>query len=66
VLLFVFGESFAEICLKIKLSNIIYTGIMKLYPVCFGIRDNQRCSTARYISARNKSLLYCGLSHMQL
>jgi len=64
VLLFVFGKSFANICLKIYLSNIIYTNIVELYAVCFGIRDNTRYSKASYISARNKSWLYCGLSHV--
>jgi len=44
VLLFVFGKSFAEICLKILLSNIIYTSIIRLYAVCFWIRNNQRYS----------------------
>jgi len=39
-MLFVFGKSFAEICLKISLSNIIYTSIIKLYAVCFWIRDS--------------------------
>jgi len=35
VLLFVFIKSFVEICLKIYLSNITYTSIIKLYDVCF-------------------------------
>jgi len=65
VLLFVFGKSFAAICLKIKLSNIIYTSIIKLYAVYFRIRDNQRYSKASYISPLNKSWLYHGLSHVQ-
>jgi len=30
------------------------------------LRDNQRYSKASYISARNKSWLNCGLSHVQL
>jgi len=35
VLLFVFDERFAIICMKIYLSNIIYTSIIELYAVCF-------------------------------
>ena len=54
MLRFVFIKSFAEICLKIYLSNIIYTSTIKLYAVCFWISDNQRYSKAICISARNK------------
>jgi len=43
----------------------IYTSIIKFYVVCFRIRDNQRYSKTRYISTRTKSILYCGLSHVQ-
>ena len=42
------------------------TSIIKLYTVCFWIRDNQLYSKSSYISARNKSWLYCSLSHVQL
>jgi len=42
----------------------MYTSIIKLYAVCFWIRDNQRYSTASYISARNKSWFCWGLSHV--
>jgi len=30
------------------------------------LRDNKRYRKASYISAQNKSYLYCGLSHVQL
>jgi len=43
-MIFVFGKSFAKTCLKISLSNIIYTSIITLCAVCFWIRDNQRYS----------------------
>jgi len=46
--------------------DTLYTSIIKLYAVYFWIRDNQRYSKASYISARNKSWLHCGLSHVQL
>jgi len=36
------------------------TSIIKLYAVCFWIRDSQRYSKASYISAWNKLWLYCG------
>jgi len=63
----------AAFCLREKLRrdlpenlifNIMYTSIIKLYAVCFWIRGNQRYSKASYISARNKSWLYCSLSHV--
>ena len=44
----------------------ICTSIIKFYAVCFWIRDNHRYSKISYISARTKSMLYCGLSHVQL
>jgi len=42
------------------------TSIIEFHAVHFWIRDNQRYSKASYISARNESWLYCGLSHVQL
>ena len=42
------------------------TSIIKFYVVCFWIRDNHRYSKTSYISTRTKSMLYCGLSHVQL
>ena len=44
----------------------ICTSIIKFYAVCFWIRDNHRYSKTSYISTRTKSMLYCGLSHVQL
>jgi len=44
----------------------IYASIIKFCAVCFWIHDNQRYSKARYTSTRTKSMLYCGLSHVQL
>jgi len=44
----------------------ICTSINKFYAVCFWIRDNHRYSKVSYISTRTKSMLYCGLSHVQL
>ena len=49
-----------------KYGMLIYTTIVKFYAVCFWIRDNQRYSKTRYISTRRKSMLYRGLSHVQL
>jgi len=43
----------------------MYTSNIKLYAVCFWIRDKQRHSKTSYIYARNKSWLYSGLSHVQ-
>jgi len=64
----------AAFCLRKKLRrdlpenltfySIIYTSIIKLYAVCFWIRDNQRYSKAIYISAQNKQWLYCGLCNI--
>ena len=42
------------------------TSIIKFYAVCFWIRDNHRYSKTSYIYTRTKSMLYCGLSHVQL
>ena len=44
----------------------ICTSIIKFYAVCFWICDNHRYSKTSYISTRTKSMLYCGLSHVQL
>jgi len=51
---------------KTFVDPAIYTSIIKFCAVCFWIRDNQRYRKTRYISARNKSMLYRGLSHVQL
>ena len=37
----------------------LYTCIFKFYAVCFWVCDNKRCSKVSYISAQNKSWLYC-------
>ena len=44
----------------------ICTSIIKFYAVCFWIRGNHRYSKTSYNSVRTKSMLYCGLSHVQL
>jgi len=49
-----------------KYGMPIHTSIIEVYAVCFWIRDNQRYSKSRYVSSRAKSMLYCGLSHVQL
>jgi len=49
-----------------KYGMPIYTSIIESYAVCFWICDNQRYSKTRYISTRTSSMLYCGLSHVQL
>jgi len=44
----------------------IYTNVINFYTVCFWLRDNQHYSKTSYISTRTNSMLYCGLSHVQL
>jgi len=45
---------------------MLSTGIVKFCAIYFWIRDKQCNSKVSYISAWNKSRLYCGLSHVQL
>jgi len=49
-----------------KYGMPIYTSIITFYAVCFWIRDKQCYSKTKYIYTRTKSMLYCGLSHVQL